>query len=365
MNQKRKLSICHVITTIEIGGAEKQLLVLSKKQIEDGHNVQVVYLKGLPVLADHFHRLGVTTFSLSAYSPLIQLLKLRHHLNSHSIDIVHAHLPRAEILCRSVITSECFVISRHNCEPFFPSSKIFVSTMLSRWVTRSASSVICISNSVKQFLAAHNEISKGIPVFVVHYGLDFKQNSVHRRKSNQKTKISRFIAIGRLENQKDYVTLFRALSIYGAHGHSFSIDVFGTGKLASSLEKLTKELGLESLVNWRGKVEDIEVEISKADYLIHTSLYEGFGMIFLESAKIGTPVICSDNSAAIEIFGKDYPGLFNTGDPMSLAETLERISKANFVPELLNHLNRVSAKFSVDEMWKNMKKIYYQSLASK
>ena len=364
MVQKKKISICHVITTIEIGGAEKQLLFLCKKQIEDGHDVHVVYLKGMPVLAENFHRLGVATHSIAGHSPFVQLVKFRLHLRSHSYDIVHAHLPRAEILCRFAITSECFVISRHNCEQFFPSANLLLSSLLSRWVTRSAKAVICISNSVKQFLLVQNEISDGIPVVVVHYGLDFEHDTTFHRNSNQNTKVVRFIAIGRLEEQKDYGTLFQGLSIYASLGHSFSIDVFGSGRLDSSLRNLAKELGLESFVEWRGKVEDIEAEISKADYLIHTSLYEGFGMIFLESAKVGTPVICSDSSAAIEIFGKEYPGLFKTGDATSLAETLEQVSKVNFSSELSNRLAELSKKFSGDEMWEKMKNVYFQSLTS-
>ena len=45
MNTK-DISVLHVITTIELGGAEKQLLTLVEKQVESGLRVHIIYIKG-------------------------------------------------------------------------------------------------------------------------------------------------------------------------------------------------------------------------------------------------------------------------------------------------------------------------------
>ena len=42
--------VTHLITTIERGGAEKQLLTLASKQVESGLKVEVFFLKGKPDL---------------------------------------------------------------------------------------------------------------------------------------------------------------------------------------------------------------------------------------------------------------------------------------------------------------------------
>ena len=39
------MRILHIITTIERGGAEKQLLILAKEQIALGYEVEIIYLK--------------------------------------------------------------------------------------------------------------------------------------------------------------------------------------------------------------------------------------------------------------------------------------------------------------------------------
>ena len=54
------MCILHFITTIELGGAEKQLLTLVEKQVESGLQIHVIYIKGKPDLLFEFKKLGVT-----------------------------------------------------------------------------------------------------------------------------------------------------------------------------------------------------------------------------------------------------------------------------------------------------------------
>jgi hypothetical protein len=53
-----KMGVIHVITTIDLGGAEKQLLTLATCQKEMGLDVEVIYLKGTPALQYKFISTG-------------------------------------------------------------------------------------------------------------------------------------------------------------------------------------------------------------------------------------------------------------------------------------------------------------------
>ena len=69
--------VLHIITTIEFGGAEKQLLVLTRTQILEGRFVEVIYLKGSPELLKDFEDLGVKVSTKFANThPLFQVLKI-------------------------------------------------------------------------------------------------------------------------------------------------------------------------------------------------------------------------------------------------------------------------------------------------
>ena len=43
-----KISVCHVITTIDVGGAETQLLALASAQKREGMHVEVIFPKDRP-----------------------------------------------------------------------------------------------------------------------------------------------------------------------------------------------------------------------------------------------------------------------------------------------------------------------------
>ena len=46
--------VTHLITTIERGGAEKQLLTLASEQVQSGLKAEVFFLKGKPDLKNEF-----------------------------------------------------------------------------------------------------------------------------------------------------------------------------------------------------------------------------------------------------------------------------------------------------------------------
>ena len=58
--------IIHLITTIENGGAEKQLMILASEQVRLGNKVKVIYLKGRPDLRDQMTAQGIDVCSYIA-----------------------------------------------------------------------------------------------------------------------------------------------------------------------------------------------------------------------------------------------------------------------------------------------------------
>ena len=64
----RSKKIIHLINTIEMGGAEKQLLVLAQKQVELGLQVEIIYLKGKPELEKDFENVGCKVRKLRSNS---------------------------------------------------------------------------------------------------------------------------------------------------------------------------------------------------------------------------------------------------------------------------------------------------------
>ena len=60
----RSRRVLHVITTMNLGGAEKQLLILMREQVSLGHEVYISIMKPNAELQGKVNDSGVTTLSV-------------------------------------------------------------------------------------------------------------------------------------------------------------------------------------------------------------------------------------------------------------------------------------------------------------
>jgi glycosyltransferase involved in cell wall biosynthesis len=324
VNQKK---IIHLITTIEFGGAEKQLLILARNQVKQGLKVEVFYLKGKPELKSKFEDAGVKVNSLLVDRPFIfQVTNFKKFIKNNEI-LVHTHLPQAELIASLACKKKKFIISRHNFEPFWPNKPKLVSVLLSRFVTSRASGAIAISNAIKNYLIMKKEVSKGFQVSVVYYGfehvVDDKSDTkelTHEILSSKKN--YKLGTIGRLVPGKNYPTMLKAVAKIAIVDPTVKFFVVGGGSSEQELIKMCKDLKIEDNVIWLGRTEHIREFLSKIDLFIFASKGEGFGLVLLEAMLANKPILAANNSAIPEVLGLNYKGLFSTDDYKLLSEKI-------------------------------------------
>ena len=318
-------NIIHVITTIENGGAEKQLFILASQQVHLGNNVQVIYLKGKPDLQDSMISRGINVYSnianLNFFSQVIILKKyLKKQVEPNTV--LHAHLPRSEVICVLSKFNHKLFITRHNSEPFFPKAPRILSRLLSRFILDKSQVCISISDAVKRFLIDKKEISKKVPIEIVHYG--YMPNHLQNRPKTKQITSTKLIVgtISRLEKQKDIPTLLKAVSLCKESGMNIELRICGSGSMKDSLSNLSKKFNIHHNVNWIGKIEDIYSFLNSIDIFILSTKYEGFGLVLLEAMQSKLPIIASNNSAIPEVLGRDDLMLFETGNIQQLANRI-------------------------------------------
>ncbi len=328
------INVLHVITTIKRGGAENQLLVLIREQISQGFKVQVAYLKGEPELKRALIDAGADVLDdLVGISPVLQPLRIAR-LMSKERQVLHSHLPRAELIGFLVPKRFKFFVSRHNTEAFFPGASSIISVTLSRLVELRAHKVIAISNAVEAYLTNSGEIRKKEKIHVVHYGYN---PLVERPKLNESV-LARGIRIGtisRLVAQKDLPTLFlvfkEVLKIYP----DSRLSILGEGELLDELKLLSIDLGIHDYVDFVGRSNQVLNYLSQLDVFILTSKYEGFGMVLLEAMDAGLPIVASRTSAIPEVLGTDFPSLCSVGEVEQFVSQVFKLTDKTYRQELL------------------------------
>ena len=136
-------------------------------------------------------------------------------------------------------------------------------------------------------------------------------------------------AVCRQVPQKDLATLLRA-SRELAQGHpGLRLLLAGDGPQRPALERLAADLQLSHVVRFLGSRHDMATVYAAMDVLALPSLYEGQGLVLLEAAAAGVPVVATSVSGIVDVVETERSGLLvPPGDAGSLARALARVLRA-------------------------------------
>lgn len=353
------MNILHIITTLEAGGAEKQLVSLVKNQIECRETVHVIYLKGQGELSTYLLDLGCNVYSV--HQSLLGLSNIRSLILKLSPDIIHAHLPRSELAAFLTHGSIPLVISRHNSEPFLSIVHVTISSLISRCITKRAKAVISISEGVLNFLVQNNELSSKSIIRIVHYGYNVDYGRLPAKTSPNRPALN-FLCVSRLVEQKDIPTLLKAFGLHLKSSPESTLTIVGTGHLKKQLYELANQLGLSNSVFWIDHSLEIKNIYRNHDCLVLTSLYEGFGLVLLEAMQFGLAIIASSHTVTQEVLSKSHPGLFPIGDFYQLAQLMNGVMNVDTFSRNAHYSQSRLEFFSPEENCRKIRDIYLDCL---
>lgn len=130
------------------------------------------------------------------------------------------------------------------------------------------------------------------------------------------------VAVGRLVPQKDYPTLIRAIKTV-RQARPVRLIVLGEGPLRSELQALASECGVADAIDFVGFKPQALPFIARADALVMTSAFEGFGNVLAEALGCGTPVVSTATNGPVEILDNGrYGPLTPVGDSEATAKAI-------------------------------------------
>ena len=267
------------------------------------------------------------------------LLRLRRRLDRHILQDRHMdvwHVMNAAYAWLALETSPVFVTVHGNdfLAPYLPVAHLDLRARLrlpfgsqaDRWlgdrltwhlVRRSlpqAAHIFTNSQYTRQiFLRTHPECRGKTSAAMVGVAEEYFSSTRPSRTAEP----ARLITICRLaEEHKNVHLVLQALGKLRAT-FDFRYTVIGDGHLRLSLEKLTDELGLRDRVTFTGFLEPAALRrhLLASDLFILTTsatptAYEGFGLVYLEAAACGTPVLAARIGGATEAVAEGSSGIF-------------------------------------------------------
>lgn len=133
----------------------------------------------------------------------------------------------------------------------------------------------------------------------------------------------RLVCAGRLEVQKGFDLVIDALARLWPGHPSLRLVVAGDGPARPALEEQARALGVDDAVEFRGWVSPGEVPAllqSAAVVVMPSRDHEFFGLVALQAAQVGRPVVASSLGGLPEVVVDGTTGvLFPPGDAAALA----------------------------------------------
>ena len=364
------VKVLHLINTLSAGGAELHLLTLCRYLKNQGIDLGVAFLreavKGSRSLVGDFEKENIRVINLGADSRynLSFLRRLLRLVKSERPDILHTHLPRADIagaLAFRLASPPAFICSVHGIyrDRWFGSW----ATPLMRRAYREADAVIAISAAVKnwlhQDLGIHNDKVK-----VIHYGIEserFTAKNLNGRTDGQAVVGS----IGRLEPGKGFDCLIRAMQEVQHQVPNASLSIAGHDPLGygNKLEGLIAGLNLTDHVQLVGFHQDVASFLHATDVFAFASRSEGFGQVVIEAMAAGKPVVVSRIPPLTEIVKDGETGLLIEPDqPERFARAISWLLMHRKEAEELGRRGQmwVQDHFSADKMARETVSLYEQ-----
>ena len=317
-----------MIPTIDrIGGAERQVLLLAAGLHRRGWNVTVIALAGMGgEAAPALEREGIGYLSLEMRKGLADprgWLRLLKWLRRNKPDVMHAHLPHAAWMARTVrllVRVPVVVDTIHSSSTGGWWRRLFY------WLTSSLPDrVIAVSRA-----AGEAHISAGMAdeqrLTVIANGVDVEEwraDAIGRERLRRGFGLGDkfvWLAAGRLEPVKDYPTLLRAFCKVSGRA---CLVIAGGGTQRQELEMLVERLGLGRKVRFPGFVPDVKRWMQAADGFVLTSRWEGLPMGILEAGACELPQVATRVSGTCEAMEDGVTGfLSESGNDAELAEAM-------------------------------------------
>jgi len=196
--------------------------------------------------------------------------------------------------------------------------------LCARFVLRHAHAVRVVSMRIKRQLLGEFSVAEGkITVIPIYTEVRNKEKKERRREHDIPFV---FLTVGRLVPVKRIDLQIEAMvEVVKKYPHT-ELWIAGEGRERRKLEARSKNQGVSDGVKFLGWVNDLEKVYKQADTLVLSSDYEGWGLVVIEAAAQGLPIMMTDVGCAGEVIVNEQSGLvISVGNVRALANAMMRL----------------------------------------
>ena len=228
-----------------------------------------------------------------------------------------------------------------------------IKQKLAVWCIDQASRIVMLTRYQQTTMQQHGISRK--QVSIIPFGVDL---SKFKFRPHPFSKPLQLMFIGNLNRVKDPFMLIKTFYLLNQN-HECRLSVIGSDLLKGEVQAYAWKLGVYQKIQWLGKLphEEIPIQLSSADILLMTSLFEGQSVAVLEAFAGGVIVAGTNVGLLADI---EYGALTTSpGDAAGLSKIIEDLLSHPQNIALLQSKNRTHAEtFSADWTFGEYLKLY-------
>ncbi len=365
------MRIAYVLTSLGMGGAERQVLALARRMSERGHAIALLVLR--PRLAEEWPTdLDVVHLEMhkNPVSVMKALAQSRRYLREFRPDLVHSHSFHANMIARilGVLVRGPVVLSTvHNVY-----EGGWARMLAYRLTDRLSRRTTAVSAAAAERFVRLRAVPQA-KIAVVTNGIDtaeFAPNAQRRAQARATLETGdKFIwlAAGRIAPAKAYPNLLRAFALVRAARPDAQLWIAGGGDPTGvkQVSGFAVDHGLIQQARWLGLRRDMAALLDAADGFVLASSWEGMPLAVGEAMAMEKPVLATDVGGVRELVA-DAGMVAPAGDSAALAEAmLELMRRSAEERQRLGRAARarIAALFSMDARGDQWESIYRSLIA--
>jgi glycosyltransferase involved in cell wall biosynthesis len=347
------MRIAYMLTSLGMGGAERQVVALAARMKERGHAVALILLRERqPEEWPTTVELVCLEMRKTPVSLLAGLLRARRWLRDFRPELIHSHVFPANVAARLLrISFPAAVLSTvHNVyEGSWP-------RMLAYRLTDGLSRRTAF---VSQAAADRYARLKAVPAHktsVLTNGIDLAEFAPSaERRAQLRARMGAgeefvWLAAGRIVPAKDFPNLLRAFARVRADLPAAQLWIAGESLEAGSSAIQAQAAELGTSVRWLGLRRDMPALLDAADGFVLASAWEGMPLVVGEAMAMEKPVAATDVGGVRELVG-EAGVIVPAKSPEALAEAmLEMMRRTEEERRTLGRMarERIATRFSID-----------------
>jgi glycosyltransferase involved in cell wall biosynthesis len=271
-----------------------------------GHDVHVFSLRPAVIPGVLVHHLVPLWPGKSGYPTVV--LRLREMLRHLRPDVVHAHYLTSYGLLGVLTGVRPLIVSMWGSDVLDFPCKSPLHRRLVAWILQKAD--LLMSTSEAMVRTVQPWLPPGKPVHVTPFGVDVTAFHPGPEQPDEPVIIGTSCY---LIPRKRIDLLLRAAAtvIKRPQGPEIQVRIAGEGEEQPSLEALAQELGIADRVTWLGWQSGEALAAAVRDFavMVVPSRQEAFGVVALEAAASGVPIIATRVDGFVESVAEGVSGL--------------------------------------------------------